>query len=226
MSPDGHSWTTIGQPSSAPVGEWTGLTVTGGVRLVRFSWRNPKLKPQLGHLSEVRFWAAPGFVPDDRQVSSVANDIHTRSENTVGPPSTPAIKGDHYVVKGSARSSNSPDKSSKLPLDGKPDTAWQTSLTVAPKSGWVLYDLGDVVLLPAVQWKFSQLGAADDFLVQVSDDGAVWTTVATEANATTTNTWTSLSIGRQTRFVRFFFTNPNNDPNVGFLSEVRFLAPA
>jgi hypothetical protein len=29
----------------------------------------------------------------------------------------------------------------------------------------------------------------------------------------------------QTRFVRFFFTNPGGDANIGFLSEVRFLHP-
>ena len=126
----------------------------------------------------------------------------------------------------SARSSNSPVNSSRLPLAGKNSTAWRTSMTVAPGSGWTAYDLGEPVPLGEIRWKFSEIGFADAFRVQVSDDATKWKTVATRTNAPAANSWQSTEVEVTARFVRFFFYNPNQDPDLGFLSEVRFYPPA
>jgi hypothetical protein len=218
-------WITIAQPGEAPTGQWTGVTLERETRFVRFAWRNPNGDRQLGHLGEVRFLARPGFVADGKGMVSEPTDVVGTSDASVAERSAPETKGDHWVVQRSTRSSNSPDKSSRLPLDGKPDTAWQTALTVAPRTGWTMYDLGDVVNVPAIKWKFSQIGAADRFLVQTSVDGKRWSSIAEQTNANAVDTWVQLDANAQTRFVRFFFTNPNGDANLGFLSEVRFLHP-
>jgi hypothetical protein len=218
-------WITIAQPGDAPVGQWTGVTLERETRFVRFAWRNPNGDSQLGHLAEVRFLARPGFVADGKGMTPQPSDLVGASDSAVAERSAPAAKGDHWVVKRSTRSSNSPDKSSRLPLDGKPDTAWQTALSVAPRTGWASYDLGDVVDIPAIKWKFSQVGGADRFLVQTSVDGKKWSSISEQTNAAAVDTWVQLDANLQTRFVRFFFTNPNSDANIGFLSEVRFLHP-
>jgi hypothetical protein len=88
-----------------------------------------------------------------------------------------------------------------------------------------MYDIGDVVSVPAIKWKFSRVGAADRFLVQTSVDGTNWSSVSEQTNADAVDSWVQLDANVQTRFVRFFFTNPNGDANIGFLSEVRFLHP-
>ncbi len=222
-NPDG-SWSTIAQPGDAPAGQWTGVTLERDARQVRLSWRNPNLDPQLGHLAEIRFLAAPGFEVDERRAAAgAASEAHTSSTGTVDDVVTPATKGDHYVVQSSARSSNAPDKSSRLPLDGDPATVWQTALTTPPASGWTMYDLGDVTPVALIKWKFSEIGHADNFLVQTSDDGHMWTTISTETNADEADHWQKLEVNVSIRFVRFFFTNPERDANIGFLSEVRFL---
>jgi hypothetical protein len=218
-------WITIATPGEAPVGQWTGVTLERDTRFVRFVWRNPNGDGQLGHLAEVRFLARPGFVADGKGVTPEPKDVVGTSEASVAARAQPATKGDHWVVQRSSRSSNSPDRSSRLPLDGKPETAWQTALAVAPRTGWTMYDLGDVVNVPAIKWKFSKIGSADHFLVQTSVDGTRWSSVSEQTNADAADSWVRLDVNIQTRFVRFFFTNPNGDANIGFLSEVRFLHP-
>jgi F5/8 type C domain len=216
-------WVAMAQPGEAPVGQWTGVTLERETRFVRFSWRNPRGDAQLGHLAEVRFFARPGFEADGKGMGSGPADTGG-SEGSAGP-TTPTTKGDHWVVQHSSRSSNSPEASSRLPLDGDVTTAWQTALSVAPRTGWTLYDLGNVVAVPAIKWKFSQVGSADRFLIQTSTDGARWSTLAEQGNADAPDTWVRLDAPTKARFVRFYFTNPNGDPNIGFLSEVRFLHP-
>jgi F5/8 type C domain len=216
-------WITIARPGETPVGQWTGVTLERETRFVRFAWRNPNGDRQLGHLAEVRFLARPGFVADGKGMTPQPSDVVGTSDGAVAERSKPETKGDHWVVQRSTRSSNSPDKSSRLPLDGKADTAWQTALSIAPRTGWTMYDLGDVVDVPAIKWKFSQVGGADRFLVQTSVDGKKWSSISEQSNAAAVDTWVQLDAKVHTRFVRFFFTNPNADANIGFLSEVRFL---
>ena len=72
-----------------------------------------------------------------------------------------------------------------------------------------------------VRWKFSKLGFADRFVIQTAPDGIHWTTIGTGGNASKTNSWVTLTTSVQARYVRFLFTNPNGDAQLGYLSEVR-----
>lgn len=224
VSIDGVTWSTVATPGEAPVGGWNSLQLNQQVRLVRFSFHNPNHDPQLGHLAEVRFFAASGFVATDHPTVLSAAEITSRAEVSVRPPTGSALSGGRYKAKRSARSSNSPESSSRLTLDGKVDTAWQTSMAVPPRTGWTAYDLGDTVALGEIRWKFSEIGFADKFVLQSSPDGVHWSTFAKAGNAASPNTWVSLTTTVKTRYIRFLFSNPNKDANVGYLSEVRFYA--
>ena len=224
VSVDGIKWTSVATPDESPVGGWNSLQVNQKVRIVRFSFHNPKHDPQLGHLAEVRFFAAAGFVATDHPTVLNAAEITSRAEVSVTPPTGAILKGSRYRVKRSTRSSNSPEGSSHLTIDGKSDTAWQTAMSVTPRNGWTAYDLGDTVALGEIRWKFSQVGSADKFVVQSSPDGVHWTTFAKGGNARSVDIWVKLTTTVETRWIRFLFSNPNKDANVGYLSEVRFYA--
>ncbi len=224
VSIDGVSWTTVAKPGEAPVGGWNSLQLNQKVRIVRFSFHNPQHDPQLGHLAEVRFFAANGFVAGDQPQVLSAAEITSRAEVSVRPPTGASMSGGRYKVKRSSRSSNSPAASSHLTLDGKIASAWQTAMIVPPRTGWTAYDLGDTVALGRIRWKFSAIGFADKFVLQSSPDGVHWTTFAKASNARTANAWVSLNTSVKTRYVRFLFSNPNKDANIGYLSEVRFYA--
>jgi len=225
VSTDGRSWTTVATPDDDAAGTTERLEVETTARLVRFTFRNTEPTSQLGHLAEVVLAAAPGFRPRDAVSGPSVGALRSNLDTTVQPAVAAEQRGDRYRVQASARSSNSPVRSSRLPLDGRADTAWRTSMSVAPGNGWTSYDLGEPVPLGEIRWKFSEIGYADAFRVQVSDDARTWTTVATRTNAPEADAWQRTEVEVTARFVRFFFYNPNQDPDLGFLSEVRFYPP-
>lgn len=225
-SADGRSWSTLATPDTARAETEERLALDTTARLVRFSFRSSEPTSQLGYLAEVSFFAAPGYSPGTQTGALSVATLRSNFETTVQPAVEAERRGDRYKVQTSARSSNSPVNSSRLPLDGKNSTAWRTAMTVAPGSGWTAYDLGEPVPLGEIRWKFSEIGFADAFRVQVSDDGKRWKTVATRTNAPAANSWQTAEVDVTARFVRFFFYNPNQDPDLGFLSEVRFYPPA
>lgn len=223
-SSNGIAWTTIAQPTDAPVGQWQSVQVAQKARIVRFRFSNPNNDAQLGHLAEVRFFASAGYVPTATPTALVAAEITSRAEVAPTAESGVALNaaGTRFKVKHSMRSSNSPAKSAHLTVDGKPDTAWATAMTVAPISGWTAYDLGGSAAIGQIRWKFSKTGFADKFVIQSSPDGIHWTTFAKGSNASTADEWVKLTANTKTRYVRFLFTNPNKDANIGYLSDVRF----
>ena len=221
VSTDGVTWTTVATPGDAPIGAWNTLQLDANAQIVRFAFKNPNHDPQLGHLAEVRFFARGDFVRSDPRAFSTA-EIISRAEVSPKASVGATLKGRRYTVRGSARSSNSPEGASRLTLDGKVDTAWQTAMAVPPRTGWTAYDLGDSVALGELRWEFANVEFADQFVVQSSPDGVHWTTFAKATNAPAASTWVSLTAHLKTRFVRFLFSNPNKDANVGYLSEVRF----
>ena len=224
ISSDGITWTTLATPGESPVGSWNTMQLKASAEIVRFAFRNPNHDPQLGHLAEVRFFAADGFVRSDQPHALSTSEMISRSEIAAKPAAGATLVGRRYKVKGSSRSSNSPEGSSRLALDGKADTAWQTDMIVPPRTGWTAYDLGDTVKVGEVRWKFSKVEFADKFVVESSPDGVHWTTFAKASNPPAADTWVSMTTNLQTRFVRFRFSNPNKDANIGYLSEVRFYA--
>lgn len=223
---DGINWTTVAQPGEATPGAWSSVAVDRNVRIVRFRFNNPNADPQLGHLAEVRFFARPGFVPTETPNVLNMAEITSKAELEASPPTAPSLISGRYRIQKSTRSSNSPANSSKLTIDAKTSTSWQTAMSVAPRTGWVAYDLGDAAPIGEIRWKFSKLGLADRFVIQAAPDGIHWTTIATASNATRTNSWNTLRTTVEARYVRFLFTNPNGDSQLGGLSEVRILPPA
>ena len=222
VSTDGVAWTTVAKQRESPVGKWNSLQLDAKAQIVRFAFQNPNHDPQLGHLAEVRFFARADFVRSDQPRAIGTAEIISRAEVSPRAAVGSTLKGRRYTVKGSARSSNSPEGSSRVTLDGKVDTAWQTAMTVPPRTGWTAYDLGDSVTLGELRWQFSTIEFADQFALQSSPDGVHWTTFAKASNALSANTWVTLTANVKTRFVRFLFSNPNKDASIGFLSEVRF----
>lgn len=226
VSSDGLTWTTVATPGEAPVGTWNTLQLDTKAQIVRFAFQNPNHDPQLGHLAEVRFFANPDFVRGDHPAAISTAEIISRADVSPKVAVGSTLTGRRYTVKGSARSSNSPEGSSRLALDAQLDTAWQTAMTAPPRSGWAAYDLGDSVTLGEIRWQFSKIEFADQFVVQSSPDGVHWTTFAKASNPPAANMWVTLTAHVKTRFVRFLFSNPHKDANIGYLSEVRFYATA
>jgi hypothetical protein len=116
------------------------------------------------------------------------------------------------------RSSNS--RSAIYCTDGRQSTSWYTTTTVIPHYAYAWFDLGSVKTFSVIKWKFNRTGFADYFEIQVSNDRQSWTTIGAGTNAPS-NTWQSFARKTSARYVRFLFRNPNNDPKLGFLSEVR-----
>jgi F5/8 type C domain len=172
-----------------------------------------------------RFFAVPtdeAQVPGRVPGAPVAPSTMPPAPQVISTLASPL--GQRLVVKTSTRSSNAPAGSSRLALDGNVSTAYATSMSVSPWTGWTAYDLGSVESLGRVRWKFNTVGMADYYRIQVSDDATTWTSVATLGNAVNADEWQTLMTDVDARYVRFFFKNVNGDANVGGLSEVRFYA--
>jgi F5/8 type C domain len=86
----------------------------------------------------------------------------------------------------------------------------------------VRFDLGEVRTISEIRWQFSSLEFADQFEIQVSSDRSTWETQFTGSNAEAT----PLPINISGRYVRFLFSNPNKDRQLGFLSEVNISSSA
>ncbi|MFL5759608.1 MAG: CAP domain-containing protein [Thermomicrobiales bacterium] len=143
-----------------------------------------------------------------------APQLCSQSETSGGITST--IGAYHYTASG--RSSNS--RSSVYCYDGRQNTSWYTISLDIPRYAYAWFDLGQVKAFSSVKWKFNRTGYADHFEIQVSNDRQSWTTIADGTNAPS-DTWQAFNHKASGRYVRFLFRNPNNDPKLGFLSEVR-----
>jgi uncharacterized protein YkwD len=108
-------------------------------------------------------------------------------------------------------------------IDGKTSTSWHTTTTSAPRYAYVYFDLGKTRSISKITWMFSQGGSADRFKVQVSTDKVNWRTLTTRTRANA-GAWQSASWQGQTRYVRFYFENPNKDLVLGYLCEVKAYA--
>ena len=135
------------------------------------------------------------------------------------PSPTPAPTGSRLTISASGRTSNS--NSSGYAWDNNTSTSWYTTVTTTPSSAYIYFDLGAVRSIGTIKWMFGQSGWADAMKIQVSNDRAAWTTIANGGNASA-NTWQTLTYRVSARYVRFYFTNPNGDARLGYVSEVQF----
>lgn len=226
VSVDGITWVLVHQLDHGNPGEWMGADVATTARFVRFTFRNPSRDPQLGYLAEIRVLAAPDAA-GLAQVPGLPLVPYGRPAPESGPVTVLGLSGQfpggsQLTPVDTRRSSNSPPNSSKRPIDGNPATAWATSMSVAPWSGWVSFDLGSLTRLRTIRWTIVDPQAADSYRVQVSVDGIRWQTVAVQTNPASANEWLTLPVDIETRHVRFYFRNPNLDANIGTVGEAQF----
>jgi hypothetical protein len=207
VSSDKKTWTTLATRGNKTVGAWQTLATKVKARYVRFYFTNPKRDPQVGGLGEVQI--LPPTVGTSG-TSPTATPIPTQT--SVKP----------YNITGGSQSLNS--LSSTLVRDGKTTAAWKTKASSPPKYGWVYVDLSTPKKIGSIRWVFAQTGMADNMRIQVSSDKTSWTTIASKGNKPV-NVWQSLTKNVTARYVRFYFTNPNSEAQVGGLGEVQILPP-
>jgi hypothetical protein len=129
--------------------------------------------------------------------------------------------GEELPIIGSGRNGSSTD--SGVAYDGDEATAWYTTKARTPTSGYVWFDLGSVQPVSKIEFLFTDARGADEFRVQVSADREVWETIA-ELGKPKADRWQTLEWGGETRYIRFYFSNPKDRGVLGFLAEVRIFA--
>ena len=134
------------------------------------------------------------------------------------PPGTmnPVFSGSALAPTRSWGSSNG--SGSPYVRDGSWSTAWYT--VSSPSSGSFTIDYGQVRQLTGVRWGFNVSGYADQFTVDTSVDGQSWSRVGTFGNGQR-YTWYGIRLGRQGRYVRVTFANPNGDAKLGYMAELQ-----
>ncbi|CAA9544379.1 MAG: hypothetical protein AVDCRST_MAG70-382 [uncultured Thermomicrobiales bacterium] len=136
-------------------------------------------------------------------------------------PSSGSTNGSKVTIVGATRSSGS--TSPTYAYDGNTTTSWYTSTSTTPTSAHITLDTGATRSLSSIRWQFRVSGYADRMYIQVSNTGTSWSTLARRSNATA-GTWQSVATTTSARYVRFYFTNPNSDPRLGYLAEIEIYA--
>jgi uncharacterized protein YkwD len=158
-----------------------------------------------------------GSNPGSDEGSYWAITFGSVSDGQIAPCAGVAIP---LPIVGSGRTDNSSD--SAVAYDGDYATSWATTSKKAPKNAYIWFDLGSAQEISAIEWMFAKPGAADQFAIDVSLDKKTWTQVSTKSNGAV-DEWRSASWAGTARYIRFYFSNPNGDPVLGYLSEVRIL---
>lgn len=102
--------------------------------------------------------------------------------------------------------------------DGQLGTSWYVNGT--PSSAVLQIDLGTTIQLSSIWWIFRIEGGADRFAVRASRDGRTWTTVGRFGNAPV-KAWQMVAASQDARYIRLHFANPNADPVVGYVAELK-----
>lgn len=131
------------------------------------------------------------------------------------------VSGSRLTIVRSGRNGSSTDSSAVY--DGDESTIWYTTRARTPASGYVWIDLGAAAAIARIDYLFATGDYADAFDIQVSLDGETWMTVATP-DRPLNGEWMSLEWSGTTRFVRFYFSNPDGDAVLGHLAEIRVIA--
>ncbi|MCC6790858.1 MAG: discoidin domain-containing protein, partial [Thermomicrobiales bacterium] len=87
------------------------------------------------------------------------------------------------------------------------------------KTAFVYVQLDKAMPIAKIRWVFGIAGQADAMTVEVSTNKSTWTKVWSGGNAPP-GSWRTLNVDVTARYVRFSFTNPNNDTYLGGLAEV------
>jgi uncharacterized protein YkwD len=158
-----------------------------------------------------------GFATSDTNQGYWVITLGSLVDGSLAPcPETPVP----LAIAGSGRSSNS--NASDAVIDGDLATSWQTTTEDIPGNAWVWIDLGSAQTIARIEWLFARGGAADEFAIDVSLDRHDWTEIASKSNGAV-GEWRSLDWNGTARYVRFYFSNPNHDAELGYLAEIRVL---
>lgn len=156
-----------------------------------------------------------GSDPDSDEDHYWALTFGSLSDQVIEPCDGVAVQ---IPILQGGRTTNSTD--SNLAFDGDFETDWSTNGSDVPRIAYVWFDLGTPHELSRIEWMNSTAGIADNFSIDISLDGESWTEIAQKSNGSV-DEWRSIRWSGTARFVRFYFSNPNGDPVVGGLSEVR-----
>ncbi len=130
-------------------------------------------------------------------------------------------RGTELRITGGGRTSSS-TPSTRI-YDGSTSTSWYTTATSPPRAAYVYVDLGAVKSIHEIKWFFAKSGSADSYMIQISTDKQTWTTIANRTNGRA-GSWSNLKLAKSTRYVRFYFNNPNRDKVLGYLGEIKVFA--
>lgn len=161
-----------------------------------------------------------GANPESDQGHYWAITLGSLIDASIGPCEGVAVQ---IPIVAGARTDNSSESSAVY--DGDLASAWSTTAETPPNSAYVWLDLGEVRDVGAIEWMFSEAGAADQFAIDVSTDRGAWTQITRKSNGAV-NEWRRLEWSGEARYIRFFFANPNQDAVLGNLAEVRVFSPA
>ncbi|HEU0165034.1 MAG TPA: S8 family serine peptidase, partial [Thermomicrobiales bacterium] len=199
---DGDVWQTVGLFTDKGItNTWLGIALGRSGRYVRFSFANPSHVPVLGYVTEVQIWG------------NAASLAATTSE-----PTNPSFDGSRLPIVSSWGSANG--SGSGRTWDNDLNTSWYTA-GATPASGAFVLDLGQVQTLTGVKWMVKQPGGTDSMLVQTSIDGVTWRSIGEYSEGSVLGTWLGVPVDMSAQYVRFNFANPNDEPVLGYITEVQ-----
>jgi hypothetical protein len=197
-STDRMTWSTVGTFGNGSKNTWYGASLNRQGRYVRVSFANPNADIKIGYMAELQLFGSPAQV--------------TNPSGTVNP----SFSGTRLTPTYSSGSSNG--SGSGYVRDGLWSTAWYAE--GYPLTGQFIIDYGKTYRLTGVRWGFNVSGYADQFTVDTSIDRQTWSRVGTFGNGSK-NTWYGSVLGRQGRYLRVSFANPNADAKIGYMAEIQ-----
>lgn len=156
-------------------------------------------------------WATDGLY--HAKIADRGNEVFGGALSVTGPSPQVAI------VASRASAGNDPSRA----YDGRLSTSWAVLDDGPAPVSYAQFDLGRAVNLTSLRWIFRVSGYADQYRIRLSTDGVSWSTIAFRYDPPAYK-WHGLPVARSARYIRFYMDNPNGEPSLGYLAEVRFIA--
>lgn len=128
----------------------------------------------------------------------------------------------------SATTNGTSSSGSELTVDLKTWTSWGSAWG-APATAELRVSLPAATPLRQVRWLVASNAYMDDYDVEFSGDGVVWTpliasgpnaTLGLNASTQNSNTWNTRDVTVTARYLRWSLRNPNNESKTGSLAEI------
>jgi cell division septation protein DedD len=169
------------------------------------------------------------MAPTETPIPTESSTETPAPTETVAPTGTPTIE----VVNGDdvespepeplrarkVRDSRNADGGRNL-VDGDLSTVCITKPSeTIPETAFVTLNLNRTFWIGSVRWYIADHALADAYVVEVSDDNENWTLIY-QGGGGEPGQWAEAPVGVEGQYVRFTFTNPNGDAQIGSLAEV------